>query len=334
HFQALSTALSATVGLGNIGGVALAVALGGPGAVFWMWMVGILGMAIKLTEVTLSMLYRNTDDPDNPHGGPMWVVSKGLAEYGPRAAKFGRLYGWFFCITLLTYTITGGAMFQAWNVGDITQEYFHVPSWIVGIILAVIVGTVTIGGIKRIGRVAGTLVPVMVVLYLLGGFYVLAVNFGEIPAMLKLIVVSAFTPDEASGAFVGGRVGYAVMIGMRRALLSSAAGAGSSPLAHSAAKTDEPEREGLVGGLERLIGVRRGRCRTGAAPGSSPSEHAAATADEPGREGTAGGVEPCVGPTAVCTPTALVIIASGLGERGGEATVEQGPAVVSVGPNV
>lgn len=293
HFQALSTALSATVGLGNIGGVALAVALGGPGAVFWMWMVGILGMAIKLTEVTLSMLYRNTDDPDNPHGGPMWVVSKGLAEYGPRAAKFGRLYGWFFCITLLTYTITGGAMFQAWNVGDITQEYFHVPSWIVGIILAVIVGTVTIGGIKRIGRVAGTLVPVMVVLYLLGGFYVLAVNFGEIPAMLKLIVVSAFTPHEASGAFIGGTVGYAVMIGMRRALFSSEAGAGSSPIAHSAAKTDEPVREGIVGGLEPFIDT-----------------------------------------IVVCTLTALVIIASGLWERGGEATFEQPPAVVSVAPNV
>jgi alanine or glycine:cation symporter, AGCS family len=253
HFQALSAALSATVGLGNIGGVALAVALGGPGAIFWMWLVGILGMSIKLTEVTLSMLYRNTDDPDNPHGGPMWVVSKGLAELSPRWAIPGKIIGWIFCITLLAYTITGGVMFQAWNVGAITQEYFHVPSWITGIVLAVVVGMVIIGGIKRIGAVAGRLVPLMVVLYLIGGSYVLAVNWEAIPGLFKLIVVSAFNPQEASGAFIGGTVGYAIMIGMRRALFSSEAGAGSSPIAHSAAKTDEPVREGIVGGLEPFI---------------------------------------------------------------------------------
>lgn len=253
HFQALSAALSATVGLGNIGGVALAVALGGPGAVFWMWMVGLLGMAIKMTEVTLSMLYRNTDNSDNPHGGPMWVVSKGLAEFGPRWAVPGKIIGWIFCITLLAYTITGGIMFQAWNVGDITQEYFHVPSWLTGIVLAILVGMVIIGGIKRIGAVAGRLVPLMVVLYLLGGSYVLAVNWELIPGLFKLIFVSAFNPQEASGAFIGGTVGYAIMIGMRRALFSSEAGAGSSPIAHSAAKTDEPVREGVVGGLEPFI---------------------------------------------------------------------------------
>ena len=253
HFQALSAALSATVGLGNIGGVALAVALGGPGAVFWMWMVGILGMSIKLTEVTLSMIYRNTDDPDNPHGGPMWVVSKGLAELNPRWAIPGKIIGWVFCITLLAYTITGGVMFQAWNVGAITQEYFHVPSWLTGIVLAIVVGMVIIGGIKRIGAVAGRLVPFMVVLYLLGGSYVLATNWEAIPGLFKLIITSAFNPQEASGAFIGGTVGYAIMIGMRRALFSSEAGAGSSPIAHSAAKTDEPVREGIVGGLEPFI---------------------------------------------------------------------------------
>ncbi|MDX1454795.1 MAG: amino acid carrier protein [Gammaproteobacteria bacterium] len=251
HFQALSAALSATVGLGNIGGVALAVALGGPGAVFWMWMVGILGMAIKLTEVTLSMIYRNTDDAGNPHGGPMWVVSKAAAEMG--YAGLGKAIGWLFCITLLIYTVTGGAMFQAWNVGDITQEYFHIPSWVAGIVLAIIVWMVIIGGIKRIGHVAGALVPGMVVLYLLGGLAVLISNYEVIPAMLKLIVVSAFNPQEASGAFIGGTMGYAIMIGMKRALFSSEAGAGSSPIAHSAAKTDEPVREGVVGGLEPFI---------------------------------------------------------------------------------
>ena len=153
HFQALSAALSATVGLGNIGGVALAIALGGPGAVFWMWIIGFLGMAIKLTEVTLSMLYRNTDDPDNPHGGPMWVAAKALERRG--MGGLGRAIGVIFCMTLLVSTATGGNMFQAWNVGELTEEYFSVPSSITGIVLAIIVGAVIIGGIKRIGKVAG-----------------------------------------------------------------------------------------------------------------------------------------------------------------------------------
>ena len=253
HFQALSAALSATVGLGNIGGVAIAVALGGPGAVFWMWMVGIFGMALKMTEVTLAMLYRNTDNPNNPHGGPMWVISKGLAELNPRWAGLGKLIGWIFCITLLVSTITGGVMFQAWNVGDVTQAYFNIPSWSSGVILAILVGLVIIGGIKRIGAVAGRLVPFMVMLYLLGGCFVLASNWQLIPEMIKLIFVSAFNPHEASGAFIGGTMGYAILIGLRRALFSSEAGQGSSPIAHSAAKTDEPVREGVVGGLEPFI---------------------------------------------------------------------------------
>ena len=153
HFQALSAALSATVGLGNIGGVALAIALGGPGAIFWMWVIGFLGMAIKLTEVTMSMLYRNTDDPDNPHGGPMWVAceSTRTQEHG----RLGRGIGIMFCIMMLVSTSTGGNMFQAWNVGELTQTYFGVPSWITGMILAILVGAVIIGGIKRIGKVTG-----------------------------------------------------------------------------------------------------------------------------------------------------------------------------------
>ncbi|MEM9688879.1 MAG: alanine:cation symporter family protein, partial [Pseudomonadota bacterium] len=189
HFQALSAALSATVGLGNIGGVALAIALGGPGAVFWMWVIGFFGMSIKLTEVTLSMLYRNTEDPDNPHGGPMWVVSKALEARG--MGGLGRTIGVIFCITLLVSTMTGGNMFQAWNVGNLTEEYFSVPTWLTGIVLVTIVGAVIIGGIKRIGKVAATLVPFMVAMYLLAGTYVLVVNVGEIPSMFALIVKSA-----------------------------------------------------------------------------------------------------------------------------------------------
>ena len=219
HFQALSAALSATVGLGNIGGVALAVALGGPGAVFWMWLVGLLGMSIKLTEVTLSMLYRNTADPANPHGGPMWVVSQGLAELNPHWAIPGKIIGGIFCITLLAYTITGGVMFQAWNVGEITEVYFGVPSVAAGIVLALLVGMVIIGGIKRIGAVAGRLVPIMVALYLLAGTYVLIVSAGQIPEMLALIFKSAFAPQELSGAFIGGTAGYAFLFGMKRPVL-------------------------------------------------------------------------------------------------------------------
>lgn len=257
HFQALSAALSATVGLGNIAGVAIAVALGGPGAIFWMWVIGFLGMAIKMTEVTQSMLYRNTDDPENPHGGPMFVVKKGFSDWG--LAPIGTLIGGIFVVTLIISAITGGNMFQAWNVADVTNTYFGIPQVVTGIVLTVVVGLVIIGGIKRIGAVAGRIVPFMCVIYVLAAGYVLIVNFGEIPAMLGLIVKSGLPPflggenAEPTGAFLGGTFAYAAMWGVKRALFSSEAGQGSSPIAHSAAKTDEPVREGVVAGLEPFI---------------------------------------------------------------------------------
>ena len=285
HFQALSAALSATVGLGNIGGVALAIALGGPGAVFWMWIIGLLGMAIKLTEVTLSMLYRNTDDPDNPHGGPMWVAHKVLAGKG--WPGLGRAVGVVFCVTLLVSTATGGNMFQAWNVGELTQEYFQVPSWITGIVLAVMVGSVIIGGIKRIGKVTATLVPVMVALYIGAGLYVLAQDVGAIPGLFVLIFQSAFSPTEASGAFIGGTAASALMFGMKRAIFSNEAGQGSSPIAHSAAKTDEPAREGIVAGLEPFIDT-----------------------------------------IVVCTFTALIILSTGIWNRGPDVPLDTLPTAV------
>jgi len=290
HFQALSAALSATVGLGNIGGVALAIALGGPGAVFWMWVVGFFGMAIKLTEVTLSMLYRNTDDPENPHGGPMWVVSKGTALLSPRLAALGKLVGGLFCITLLVSTATGGNMFQAWNVAEITHAYFGVPGIATGILLAVIVAMVIIGGIKRIGAVAGRLVPAMVALYLLAGTYVLIVHADRLPGIFQLIVTAAFSGTDGAGAFLGGTMGYAFLFGMKRALFSNEAGQGSSPIAHSAAKTKEPVREAIVAGLEPFIDT-----------------------------------------LVVCTFTALVILASGVWNRAGDARFEVAPEVVSQG---
>jgi len=253
HFQALSTVLSATVGLGNIAGVALAVALGGPGAVFWMWVIGIIGMAIKLTEVTLSMLYRNIDDPENPHGGPMWVVSRGLAEIKPSLGWLGKTIGAIFCVTLLISTITGGNMFQAWSVGEITNSYFGVPTYISGIILAGLVGMVIIGGVKRIGRVAAALVPLMVMVYLISSLIVIGANWQVVPETLVLIVVSAFNPQEAAGAFIGGGMGMALLIGLQRALFSSEAGQGSAPIAYAAAKTREPVREGVVGAMGPFI---------------------------------------------------------------------------------
>ncbi len=248
HFQALSAALSATVGLGNIGGVAVAIALGGPGAMFWMWVIGLVGMALKTTEVTQSMLFRNTDDSDNPHGGPMWVVGQGLKN-----RKLGRFFGILFCITLLISTITGGNMFQAWNVGVVTRDGLGIPEQAVGVILAILVGLTIIGGIKRIGAVAGKVVPFMCVVYLIAAGYVLFLNIGVLPDLLRLIVESAFNPAEASGAFVGATFGLAFLWGMKRALFSSEAGQGSSPIAHSAAKTHEPVREGVVAGLEPFI---------------------------------------------------------------------------------
>jgi AGCS family alanine or glycine:cation symporter len=251
HFQALSAALSATVGLGNIAGVAVAVALGGPGAVFWMWVIGILGMALKMTEVTQSMLTRDTSDPENPKGGPMFVVQQGFASWGLK--PLGTAIGGLFAFTVIISAITGGNMFQAWNVGDVTFTYFQVPQVVTGVILTVLVGLVIIGGIKRIGAFAGRIVPIMCGLYMLGAFVVLAINITEVPAMFGLIFKSAFSTAEANGAFLGGTAGYAAIWGIKRALFSSEAGQGSSPMAHSAAKTDEPVREGVVAGLEPFI---------------------------------------------------------------------------------
>ncbi len=253
HFQALSTALSATVGLGNIAGVAIAISLGGPGAVFWMWVVGAVGMCLKMTEVTQAMLFRDVSDPDNPHGGAMWVCRKGFARISPALAPFGVAVGAIFCVTLIVSAVTGGNMFPAWNVADISFEYFGMPKIVTGIALTIGTGLVIVGGIRRIGDVAGRIVPVMCALYILAGLYVIAVRLGDVPAMFALIFREAFAPSEAAGAFLGGTAGYGFLKGMQRALFSNEAGQGSAPIAHAAAKTDEPVREGVVAGLEPFI---------------------------------------------------------------------------------
>lgn len=253
HFQALSAALSATLGLGNIGGVAIAVSLGGPGAVFWMWMVGLAGMALKSTEVLLAMLYRDTSDPDHPHGGMMWVAKRGLGSLSLVGPKLGGFVGALFAIPLIAFGITGGNMFQAWNVAETTEAYFGVDTRVTGAILAVLVGLVILGGIRRIGTIAGFLVPIMCAVYVLGGFYVLWTNADALPEVFRLIFKCAFSPAEASGAFTGAATGSAFIYGMRRALFSSEAGLGSAPIAHSAVKTPEPVTESVVAGLEPFV---------------------------------------------------------------------------------
>lgn len=253
HFQALSAALSGTVGLGNIGGVALAIGIGGPGALFWMWLVALLGIAIKAVEITLAMMYRNEDDPDKPSGGAMWVVEKVLGARGGAWAPAARGAGVFFSLTLLVSTITGGNIFQAWNVAGLTQKYFGVPDIVTCIVMATVVGAVIIGGIKRIGSVAGRLVPAMAFLYIAASLAVVARFVGDVPDVLFLVVQHAFEPAEATGAFIGAGTYFAFTVGLKRALFSNEAGQGSAPIAHAAARTDEPAREGIVGGLGPII---------------------------------------------------------------------------------
>ena len=231
----------------------MAISLGGPGAVFWMWVVGFLGMAIKLSEVSLSMIHRNIDEADNPSGGPMWVVERNFANKSGLLKVLGKFIAGTFCVALIVNTITAGNMFQAWNVANLTEAYFGVPTIVTGLVLAIIVGSVIIGGIKRIGAVTSKLVPLMLLIYVLACIYVLALNFSSIPEMLRLIVTAAFSPMESSNAFLGGTAGSAFIFGMQRALFSNEAGQGSSAIAHSAAKTDEPIREGVVAGLEPFI---------------------------------------------------------------------------------
>lgn len=291
HFQALTAALSGTVGLGNIAGVAIAIQFGGPGAVFWMWVVGFFGMAIKSTEVLLAMQYRDTSDPANPHGGTMWVASRGLASLGPRWGAIGKVAGVLFALSLLGFAITGGLMFQAWSVADTTRAYFGLPQWLTGLVLAIAVGLVVIGGIRRIGSITDKLVPLMCGIYVVCGLWVLAVNAEALPALFALILRCAFAPAEAGGAFTGAALGTAFIFGMKRALFSSESGLGTSPIAHSAVKTPEPVTESVVAGLEPFIDT-----------------------------------------LVVCTVTALVILSSGVWNRGPVGLWESPPALVEAGP--
>ncbi len=240
HFQALSTALSATVGTGNIAGVATAIALGGPGALFWMWMTAALGMATKFTECTLSLRFREVDANGQVAGGPMYTLLHGLRMPGLAAA---------FASFALIASFGIGNMVQANSVVDglaYVVPGLRAHGWLIGIVMALLVGTVIVGGVKRIAHVASTLVPFMAVFYISASLLVLIAHFRDIPAAFATIFNLALNP-EAAGA---GAVGEAIRWGVARGLFSNEAGLGSSPMAHAAARTNEPVREGLVAMME------------------------------------------------------------------------------------
>lgn len=278
HFQALTAALSGTVGVGNIAGVAFAVSLGGPGATFWMIVAGLLGMSSKFVECTLGTKYRQENSDGSVSGGPMYYLRDGLAKQGK--AGLGKVLAVLFAIACIGGSFGGGNMVQ---INQATKQLIEVTggeeasflagqSWIFGAIMAVLVGLIIIGGIKSIARVTDKVVPFMVGIYVLGALIVLGGNFTEIPAAFGLIISSAFSPEAAYGGLIG-----VLIVGFQRAAFSNEAGIGSASIAHSAAKTNEPVSEGIVALLEPFIDT-----------------------------------------VVICTMTALVIVISGYGEIGQE----------------
>ncbi len=253
HFQALATAVSGTVGLGNIAGVAVAITLGGPGATFWMIVAGLLGMSTKLAECTLGVKYRKQNADGSVSGGPMYYLSQGLAERG--MAGLGRVLAVFFAVCCIGGSLGGGNMFQAnqatAQIVDVTggeDSPFFGRNVLIGIVFALAVGVVIIGGIKSIARVTDKLVPFMAVLYLTACLVVIAFNLDAVPAAAGEIVTGAFSPEGVAGGFVG-----VLIQGFRRAAFSNEAGIGSASIAHSAVKTKEPSTEGHVALLEPFI---------------------------------------------------------------------------------
>jgi len=253
HFQALATALSGTVGLGNIAGVAVAVSIGGPGATFWMILAGLMGMSLKFAECTLGVKYRNEYDDGTVSGGPMYYLSKGLAEKG--MGGLGRFLAVFFAICCIAGALGGGNMFQAnqafqqaVNVTGGEASFLADKGWLFGLVVAVVVGAVIIGGIKSIARVTEKVVPFMGVIYCLAAVIIILVNITEVPAAFGAIIGGAFSPEGVAGGAIG-----ALIQGFKRAAFSNEAGVGSAAIAHSAVRTKEPITEGLVALHEPFI---------------------------------------------------------------------------------
>jgi AGCS family alanine or glycine:cation symporter len=246
HFQALSTALSATVGIGNIAGVATAIHYGGPGAVFWMWVTAAFGMALKFSECTLSLHYRSFDDNGEVAGGPMYYIERGLGRsWKPLAI--------FFAICAVLSSFGSGNMNQANTVALSLGTDLGMSSWLVGLLLVVLVGSVILGGIRSIARVTSKVAPAMGLIYVTAALIVLMLNAGDVPGAFATIFENAFNPAAGIGGSVAGVWTMTLLWGVKRGLFSNEAGQGSAPIAHAAARTNEPVREGAVAMLEPFI---------------------------------------------------------------------------------
>jgi AGCS family alanine or glycine:cation symporter len=244
YFQALSAALSATIGTGNIAGVGTAIALGGPGAIFWMWVTAVFGMAVKYAECLLSLKYRVIHEDGTVSAGPMYYLERGLGQ---------KWLAIMFALFAAVASFGIGNMVQANSVAEPVQTYFGVPKLITGLIMGVLVFAVIIGGIKRIGQVASKLVPIMSVFYVLAALVVIFMNIEGVPAAFAMIFHDAFTGTAATGGFSGAVVAQAIRFGVARGVFSNEAGLGSAPIAHGAAQTREPVRVGLVAMLGPFI---------------------------------------------------------------------------------
>jgi AGCS family alanine or glycine:cation symporter len=250
HFQALATAVSGTVGLGNIAGVAVAIGIGGPGATFWMIVAGLLGMSSKFVECTLGVKYRDIDSNGIVHGGPMYYLSRGFADI--KMGGFGKVLAVIFAVFCIGGSFGGGNAFQANQATTQITTLFGLEGGatrtIIGLVLAILTGIVIIGGIKRIATVTEKLVPVMAIIYILASLVIILAHFSEIPAAIGQIISGAFTPTAAVGGIAG-----VIIQGFRRAAFSNEAGAGSAAIAHSAVRTKYPASEGIVALLEPFI---------------------------------------------------------------------------------
>ena len=243
-FQAVATALASTVGTGNIAGVATAIFLGGPGALLWLWVSGVFGMCTKFAEIVIALHYRERDAAGISRGGAMYTLSKGL-----RLPWLGSLFALLTSVAALGI----GNMVQANSVADSVETSFGIAPHVTGVVLVMLTGVVIVGGIRRIGEVTQVLVPVMGVVYVVGGLIILAANASAIPAALRLVFDGAFTGTAATGGFAGSTVAMALRHGTARGLFSNEAGLGSAPMVHAAAETDHPVRQGLYGIFEVFI---------------------------------------------------------------------------------
>ncbi|MFV0293459.1 MAG: alanine/glycine:cation symporter family protein [Paracoccus sp. (in: a-proteobacteria)] len=245
-FAALMTALSATIGTGNIAGVATAIALGGPGAVFWMWMTAFVGMATKYAEVVVAVKYREIDDQGEHAGGPMYAIKNGL----------GKGWGWLAVAFAVFGGLAGfgiGNMVQSNSISEAMGTAFGIPGWISGVALAILTGAVVLGGIRRIGAVAERLIPAMAIIYIIAVLVVLLLNLSALPGALMTIITSAFTPTSAVGGFAGAAVMHGIRFGVARGIFSNEAGLGTAGIAQAAGATRDPVYSGMIGMMGTFI---------------------------------------------------------------------------------